>query len=230
MSNVVIIPARGGSKRIPRKNLKFFLGKPIIAYSIKAALEANIFDEVMVSTDDVEIAEIAKKYGASVPFLRSTKNSDDYATTYDVINEVINCYKERQREFDYTCCLYPTAPFVSPEQLIKAFNLLKKDNTDGVLTVTPYSYPIQRSLSLDETNFIKMNSQEHLKTRSQDLKESYHDVGQFYFYKTKRYLEKKSIFNMRCKPIILSEMEAQDIDNEVDWQLAELKYKLIKSN
>ncbi len=227
---ICIIPARGGSKRILRKNIKHFLGKPIIAYSIEAALRSRLFDEVMVSTDDKEIAEIAKRYGAKVPFLRSAEVADDFATTYAVINEVSESYKKLNLDFQYTCCLYPTAPFVTSEKLISAFNKLQDKNTNAVLPVLIYSYPIQRSLNINKDFFIKMTDEQNLKTRSQDLTPSYHDVGQFYFYETKEYLETKSIFKMNTKSIIVSELEAQDIDTLTDWKLAELKYKLIHNS
>lgn len=228
MSNLCIIPARGGSKRIPRKNIKDFLGKPIIAYSIEAAIKSNLFDEVMVSTDDEEIQEIAKKYGAKVPYLRSEKNSDDFATTFEVIDEVISYYKGQNREFENTCCLYPTAPFITSKRLIDANELLLKNEIEAIFTIVQYSYPIQRSLWLNEKGDIKMNWEENIKKRSQDLKINFHDAGQFYFYNTESYLSKNGVFNLKSKPIVLSELEVQDIDNEIDWKLAELKYKLNK--
>ncbi len=228
--SICIIPARGGSKRIPRKNIKLFLGKPILQYSIEAALNSNLFDVVMVSTDCQDIANIAVELGASVPFLRSTENADDFSTTYDVINEVISRYKEIGQTFKYTCCLYPTAPFVTAQKLKKAFEQLHAENIEAVLSVVEYSYPIQRSLSLDNEGGIKMNWEENLTKRSQDLASNYHDVGQFYVYDTQKYLEKKSVFKMKCKPVILSELEVQDIDSLTDWKLAEIKYELRLNN
>ncbi|MCT4582254.1 MAG: pseudaminic acid cytidylyltransferase [Flavobacteriales bacterium] len=227
MPNLCIIPARGGSKRIPRKNIKNFLGKPIIAYSIEAALESGLFDEVMVSTDDLEIVAIAKKYGAVVPFMRSPKNSDDYATTYDVIEEVINGYQNLGKVFENTCCLYPTAPFITASKLKSASELLKEQDIEAVFSVVKYSYPIQRSLIVNQQGAIEMSWPENKTKRSQDLNDHYHDAGQFYFYETNGYLQKKGVFNMLSKPIVFSELEVQDIDNEVDWKLAELKYKLL---
>ncbi len=228
--SICIIPARGGSKRIPRKNIKLFLGKPILQYSIEVALSSNLFDVVMVSTDCQDIANIAVELGASVPFLRSTENADDFSTTYDVINEVISRYKEIGQTFKYTCCLYPTAPFVTAHKLKKAFEQLHAENIEAVLSVVEYSYPIQRSLSLDNEGVIKMNWEENLTKRSQDLAQNYHDVGQFYVYDTQKYLEKKSVFKMKCKPVILSELEVQDIDSLTDWKLAEIKYELRLNN
>ena len=227
MSNVCIIPARGGSKRIPRKNIKPFLGKPIIAYSIQAALETELFDEVMVSTDDPEIAEIARQYGASVPFMRSEKNSDDFATTYDVIEEVVENYQKQGIEFDTLCCVYSCAPFVTKETLTLAFRELNDKQFDSVFPVLVYSFPIQRALR-QENGKLSMIQEEHLTTRSQDLVESYHDAGQFYWCKTKKLLATKKILSPNTGGIVISELDAQDIDTETDWKLAELKYQLTK--
>jgi pseudaminic acid cytidylyltransferase len=224
---LAIIPARGGSKRIPRKNIKNFLGKPIIAYSIKAAIASKIFDEVMVSTDDKEIAGVAKKYGAKVPFFRSTKNSDDHATTADVIKEVLLEYKKQGKNYDYVCCLYSTAPFVTSEKLIKAKETLEKSRADSVLPVTFFSFPIQRSFKIDSNGALKMNWPEYLNTRSQDLKPAYHDAGQYYFLNVKSFLTQKKVFAKKTLPIITSELEIQDIDNEEDWKLAEFKYRAL---
>ena len=225
MAKICIIPARGGSKRIHRKNIKSFLGKPIIAYSIEAALNSKLFDEVMVSTDDEEIVAVAKKYGASVPFLRSAKTSNDFASTYDVIAEVTHNYKEIGKEFDYTCCLYATAPFVTAVKLQSAFKKMDESETDAVFPVLEFSY--QRGLHF-EGNSLKMKRPENLKKRSQDLEKMYHDSGQFYFFNTKKYLELVGVFNMNSTAIVVSQLEAQDIDSETDWKLAELKMELMK--
>ena len=227
MNNIAIITARGGSKRIPRKNIKDFLGKPIIAYSIEAALQSGIFDEVMVSTDDVEIAEVAQKYGAKVPFLRSAKNSDDFATTADVLIEVLENYEQLGQKFQYACCLYPTAPFITVEKLQKAFQLLTENNADSVIPVAAFSYPIWRSLKI-ENGKLQMNFPENLNKRSQDLPPTYHDVGQFYFFEVAKFLSAKKMFSDFSVPLHISELEMQDIDNETDWKLAELKYQLLK--
>lgn len=227
MANLAIIPARGGSKRIPRKNIKNFLGKPIIAYSIQAALESNLFDEVMVSTDDNEIAEVALKYGAKVPFFRSKKNSDDFATTVDVLVEVIEKYQEEGREFNTTCCIYPTAPFVTSTKLKQAFDKLNDSKFDCVFPVVRYGYPVQRALFLEETSDkIKMMYPENLNSRSQDLKPSFHDSGQFYFFDNQSFSETGKLWTNNTGCIEVSEIESQDIDNEVDWKIAELKYRL----
>ncbi len=224
MKKLAIITARGGSKRIPRKNIKDFLGKPIIAYSIETALKSGLFDEVMVSTDDDEIAEVAKKYGASVPFMRSNKNSDDFSTTADVILEVLSHYDIN--EYKYACCIYPTAPFISVQLLNEAFNKLKNDKLDSVFPIVSFGYPIQRSLKMDKDKVCMVNP-EFMNSRSQDLEKRYHDAGQFYFLDTKKFLEKNKLFTDNSGAIIIDELQVQDIDNEVDWKLAELKYKLL---
>lgn len=227
MANLAIIPARGGSKRIPKKNIKFFLGKPIIAYSIEAALKTELFDEVMVSTDDEEIAEIAIRYGATVPFLRSHKNADDFATTFDVINEVVLKFKSINKIFDYTCCIYACAPFVTKNKLSDAFDILQKESFDSVLPITPFGFPIQRAFKIDKNNKTAFFNPEFSLTRSQDLEQSYHDVGQFYWMNTNKCLQKKAVITDNTGSIVISEMQAQDIDTELDWKLAELKYELL---
>lgn len=226
MSNIAIITARGGSKRIPKKNIRPFLGKPIIAYSIEVALKSGIFDEVMVSTDSQEIADLAISYGAKVPFLRSEKNSDDYSTTADVIDEVLLEYKKLGKEFQYFCCLYPTAPFVTTENIKEAFDMLKSNIFDAVFPVVKFGYAIQRALKIDN-NFVKMIYPENMDKRSQDLLPAYHDCGQFYFMKTEVFLKQKKMFVEKSGFLIMSEMEIQDIDNEDDWKIAELKYKIL---
>lgn len=226
MKNLCIIPARGGSKRIPRKNIKPFMGKSIMAYSIEAALDSCIFDEVMVSTDDIEFADVAKKYGASVPFLRSESTANDYATTVDVLLEVIETYKQRGVFFDTICCLYSTAPFVTSERLKEAYSKLS-DKVDACFTMVEYSYPIQRSLRINEAGLVEMKYPEHLKSRTQDLEKVYHDAGQFYFVKTNTLIEEKSVWCKHTAPLVLSELEVQDLDTLTDWQLAEMKYELL---
>lgn len=227
MSNICVIPARGGSKRIPRKNILPFLGKPILAYSIEAALESNLFDEVMVSTDDAEIAEVALQYGANIPFYRSENTSDDYATTFDVLEEVVNNYYYKGKSFDHLCCLYPCAPFVNGKKLITAFKILCEGSFESVIPVVAYSFPIQRSFIVIE-NKLTYKYPEFQKSRSQDLEKSYHDTGQFYWCKVTSLLEHKSLITGNTGSLILSELEVQDIDSLTDWQMAELKYKLLK--
>ena len=225
MGNICIIPARGGSKRIPKKNIKEFLGKPIIAYSINAAINSGLFDEVMVSTDDEVISKIAKKYGAKVPFMRSSENSDDFATTYDVIYEVIENYNDLGKEFSHVCCLYPCAPFVTSKNLKKAYKILSKNLYDSVFPIVAYSFPIQRALK-NNNGRVTMIHKENLNVRSQDLEKSFHDAGQFYWFKTKKLIQSKKIISSNSGGIIISELSAQDIDSDTDWKLAELKYKL----
>jgi len=224
--NLAIIPARGGSKRIPRKNIKDFLGKPIIAYSIEAAIKSQLFDEVMVSTDDEEIAQVAKRYGAKVPFMRSVKNSDDYSGLSDVCIEVVKNYQSHGMNFDAMCCILPTAPLIGSTKMIAAKKMLDTEIYDCVFSVAEYSYPIQRSLKI-EGGFIKMRWPDNINKRSQDLEKTYHDAGQFYFIKIKALLFEKKLFAERAGAIILNNLEAQDIDTESDWKLAEIKYKMI---
>lgn len=225
MNNLAIIPARGGSKRILRKNIKDFLGKPIIAYSIQAVLDSKLFDEVMVSTDDEEISDIAKKYGANVPFIRSAKNSNDWAPTFEVIKEVINFYKDKSVEFDNLVCLYPCAPFVDSNLLIRAYNQLIEKNLDTVLPIIAFSSPIQRALRVDQDK-VSMIHEDNLNVRSQDLEKTFHDAGQFYWCNTKKVLSIEKLITSNSGGIEISELDAQDIDNEMDWSLAELKYQL----
>lgn len=225
---LAVITARGGSKRIPKKNIKEFCGKPIIAYSIEAALKSEIFDEVMVSTDSREIAEIAIQYGAKVPFFRSEKTSDDYATTADVLTEVLEEYKKQGKTFEYMCCIYPTAPFVTKEKLQVAMHLLKENkDMDAVIPVVKFSFPPQRALVLENQEVKIMNSDIY-QMRSQDLEPQYHECGQYYCMKVDSFLKTQRLVLEHTIPIITSEMEVQDIDDESDWKIAELKYQMMK--
>lgn len=225
--SVAIITARGGSKRIPRKNIKDFWGKPIIAYSIAAALDAGCFEEVMVSTDDEEIAEISRRFGAMVPFMRSVEMANDFASTSDVLLEVLHEYSQRNEQFDYGCCIYPTAPFVTAEKLRLGHNLLLKTGADVVLPVVRFSSPIQRSLKIED-NRLKMVWPEYLNSRSQDLISAYHDSGQFYFFNIKPFLENKKLFSDYTVPLELQSIEVQDIDTDEDWKIAEMKYQILQ--
>ncbi len=229
MRKLAIIPARGGSKRIHKKNIKFFLDKPIISYSIEAALSSGLFDEVMVSTDDEEIAEVALSFGAKVPFFRSKKNSDDYATTIDVITEAINEYRKIGEEFEYTCCIYPCAPLLTTTRLIESFQELITFNLDCVFPIVRFGFPIQRAVKIYNGNLIKMFQPEFMQTRSQDLEPSFHDAGQFYFFKTEEIVKSQKLWTTNTGFIELTEIESQDIDNLIDWDLALLKYKLAKN-
>ena len=226
MKILAIIPARGGSKRIPKKNIKKFCGLPIISYSIKAAINSNLFDTVMVSTDDNTIANIAINYGAEIPFMRTDKNSNDYATTFDVIEEVILNYRKEGIDFDYACCIYPTAPFVNETKLKEAFTTLKTKNFDCVYPVMRFSFPIQRAVKINNQK-MQMLQPQYINTRSQDLEPIYHDAGQFYFFNCDSLLKNKKLWTDNTGVIEISEMEGQDIDNQTDWKLAELKFKIL---
>ncbi len=226
MNRIAIIPARGGSKRIPRKNIRSFLGKPIIAYSIEVALKSGLFNEVMVSTDDKEIAKIAKKYGASVPFLRSIENSNDYATTVDVLKEVLNKYAESGNCFNQACCIYPTAPLVTSDALLNTYDKLIIGGWDCVFPVVEFSYPIQRSLIFNGDR-IKMKWPENKWKRSQDLERAYHDAGQYYWFDVREFEKNENLWTDNTSSVVVSELNVQDIDNESDWKIAELKYQLI---
>lgn len=228
MKKIAMITARGGSKRIPRKNIKEFCGKPIIAYSIEAALASGVFDTVMVSTDDEEIAEVAKQYGAEVPFYRSEKTSNDFATTADVILEVLEEYEKRGERFDIACCIYPTAPFLTSERLAEAVNKLEYSDADTLLPVVTFSYPVQRALIVREEKLV-FEYPQYMDSRSQDLEKHYHDVGQFYVLRTEAFKENKKLMLGSIIPYEMSEMEVQDIDNQTDWEIAEMKYRILMS-
>jgi len=223
MTSIAIITARGGSKRIPRKNIMDFCGKPIIAYSIEAALKSELFDEVMVSTDDEEIAEIAQRYGAQIPFMRSEENSNDFADTTDVLKEVLGEYHKQGKEFNYFCCIYPTAPFVTSQKIIKAFKILQNNDVYNVVPMVPFSFPPQRGM-LKKGLFVQPAYPEHIEKRSQDLEEILHDCGQFYWCKTEEFFKNSNILSNHTVPFIVSQTEVQDIDNPSDWELAELKF------
>ena len=223
MKNLCIIPARGGSKRILRKNIKEFLGKPIIAYSIEAATKSGLFDEIMVSTDDSEIAEIAKQYGASVPFMRSAQTANDFATTRDVLDEVLAEYKKNGKSFDTMCCFYATAPLISAQDVTDAYNRLMQSNFNCVYPVVQFSYPIWRCLDVAADGSMKRHWPEYENSRSQDLPKEYHDTGTFYWYK----LKNNAILSGKSGAVIVSEECMQDIDTETDWKLAELKFQLL---
>lgn len=226
MKTLAIITARGGSKRIPRKNIKEFNGKPIMAYSIEAAAGSGVFDKVMVSTEDEEIAEIAKLYGAEVPFYRSKQTAGDFATTTDVLNEVIAEYEKRGEKFDIIACIYPTAPFITPKRLKEAVETLKDSDADSLIPVVRFSFPPQRAMEIQD-GLLVFRQPEYMNSRSQDLTPHYHDVGQFYVFRTEAFKVNQRIMAGKILPMELPETEVQDIDNPVDWQLAELKYKLI---
>lgn len=226
MKSVCIIPARGGSKRIPKKNSKDFLGKPIIAYSIQTARDSKLFDEVMVSTDDKEIADIAIKCGAKVPFMRSSKTSDDFATTYDVIEEVLDEYQKLGISFDEGCCFYATSPLTTINHLNAAHRLLTSKNFATVFPVMRYGTAIQKALIMEDDHKMTLLQPEFELTRSQDIPNAYHDAGQFYYFNTEKLLLHKKLWTINSGIIEIPESEGQDIDNEIDWQLAEFKYQI----
>jgi len=227
MSRVAIITARGGSKRIPKKNIKEFCGKPIIAYSIEAAIASAAFDEVMVSTDSEEIADIARAYGAKIPFMRSDATSNDHATTSDVLIEVLDRYADMGIDVTHACCIYPTAPFVTAEKLKSAMDALVDNNADTVMPVVAFSFPPQRGMAIRNEK-LELVFPEHIITRSQDLEPWYHDAGQFYCFKAQSLRETGNLYKGHVMPLVVSELEVQDIDNETDWKLAELKYTMMK--
>lgn len=224
---LAIITARGGSKRIPYKNIREFCGRPIIVYSIEAALNSGVFDEVMVSTDDEKIAEIAKEAGAKVPFFRSAETSNDFATTADVILEVLAEYEKQGQNFDSACCIYPTAPFITSDKLKNAVELLESKAYDSVMPVAEFSFPPLRGMVMDGDK-VSYKWEEFSLARSQDLNKIYHDVGQFYVIDVEKFKEAKRLVTKNTGAIVIDELEMQDIDNEVDWKLAELKYQLLK--
>lgn len=224
---IAIITARGGSKRIPKKNKKIFCGKPILEYSIETAIQSGIFSEVMVSTDDKEIKEIALSKGARVPFMRSEKTSNDFAPTVEVLAEVLEEYKKIGKNFDYMACIYPTAPFVTPEKLKKAFSLLKEKDATQVMPVVGFSFPPLRGMVIEKDELV-MKWPEHRYTRSQDLEMLYHDCGQFYFYNVEKFLAAGGRVENNIVPLVMPDLEVQDIDNESDWKIAEIKYQLMK--
>lgn len=226
--NLCIIPARGGSKRIPRKNIKLFMGKPIIAYSIKVAIESGLFNEVMVSTDDSEIAEIAQSYGASIPFMRSLENSNDFAITADVLIEVIDTYKNLGKDFTNICCIYPTAPFISRNSLTQGLEMLN-NGADSVLPILSFDYPIWRSFKVNENGNLEYNWGEFINSRSQDLSKAYHDAGQWYWVKCAVLKKFGKLIFESTKGVHLLPFEAHDIDTLHDWKLAELKYEYLQS-
>lgn len=228
MSTVAIITARGGSKRIPRKNIKDFMGKPMIAYAIQSAIASQCFDEIMVSTDSQEIARIAKEYGAKVPFMRSEKTSNDYATTSEVLLEVLQQYNEKGKVFDNLCCIYPCVPFLTSDNLKEAFTIFCQTGCDTLVPVVKYSFPIQRAFKINKGGFLEYREPENSQKRTQDLEPMFHDVGMFYFTKTEHFLASGLLVDGKISYIEMPETHVQDIDTQSDWELAEMKYRIIK--
>ncbi len=224
--NIAIIPARGGSKRIPGKNIREFLGKPIISYSIENAIRSELFNDVIVSTNDPEIAELAIKYGADVPFLRSVENSDDFATTSEVLLEVINDYEKLGKSFSNGCCIYPTAPFAHSDLIKEGLDTMLKGNYNCMFPVVAYSHPVWRSFRIKDKR-LEMIWPENKETRTQDMEEVYHDAGQFYWFRSDVIAREKQLIVANAGSIILPEDAVHDIDSDIDWKIAEIKYSLL---
>ena len=225
---LAVIPARGGSKRIPRKNIKLFGGKPMIAWSIEAALRSGRFDQVVVSTDDAEIADVARAYGATVPFVRPADLSNDHAGTIPVIQHAIDWFVQHGQTPDTVCCIYATAPFVQHEDIQRGLDSLLLHDCDYAFAVTSYAFPIQRAVRLLENGRVEMFDHRYESTRSQDLVEAYHDAGQFYWGTATAWLEARPIFGDGSVPIILPRHRVQDIDTSEDWLRAEWLFKAIQ--
>jgi len=226
--NVAIIPARGGSKRIPKKNIKDFLGKPIIAYSIENAINSKLFDRVIVSTDDKEIAEISISYGAEAPFIRPSELSDDFSGTHEVVGHAIQWLENCGEVVDYACCIYATAPFIKEDDLIDGYNLIKTGSWESVIAVTNFSYPIFRSFKELQNGGVEMFFPDYYASRSQDLPEAYHDAGQFYWARAEIWINKPVGFSKSTGIVKLPGYRVKDIDTLDDWIEAEFIYRLIK--
>lgn len=227
--NLCVIPARGGSKRIQYKNIKNFNGKPIIAYSIEAAIECEQFSQIIVSTDDPKIAKVAEKYGANVPFIRPKALSDDFIGTIPVIKHAIEFMEDNNNYFNNVCCLYATAPFIKSKTLIDSYKQLISSKKEYCFSVTSYSFPIQRALKIDKSNNLKMFQPSFFNKRSQDLEESFHDAGQFYWGKADAFKKELKLFSKYSSPFILPRYLVQDIDNMEDWIRAEIMYTSLKN-
>ncbi|MDH5765601.1 MAG: pseudaminic acid cytidylyltransferase [Gammaproteobacteria bacterium] len=225
--NLCVIPARGGSKRIPRKNIKTFCGKPMIAWSIEAAKASQCFDEIIVSTDDAEIADVAREWGCEVPFMRPAELADDFASTPDVMQHAAVWSNSKKKKPAYICCASATAPFMSPEKIRDGLNIIKQENCDYAVSMTKFTSPIQRAIKLTKDHRIEMFSPENFHKRSQELEEAYHDAGQFYWGKTEAWVSKKFLFSHDTAPILLPGIQVQDIDTQDDWEIAVLKHKLL---
>lgn len=228
IKTLAVIPARGGSKRIPRKNIRPFIDKPIILYSIDAVLKARLFDEVMVSTDDLEIADLSRAHGAQIPFLRSAETSDDHSTISDVLGEVLERYESRGKRFENICVVYPAAPFVTTARIKQGFELLCGGHYDAVFYVVRYCHPTQRALTIDGGRLSFIHP-ENASKRSQDLEPTFHDAGQLFWITRRAFVREKSVFVENIGAVELPEREAHDIDTLDDWELAELKYRSLSS-
>lgn len=223
---VAIIPARGGSKRIPGKNIKPFAGKPIIGYSIEAAIDSNLFDRIIVSTDSPQIAEVAVDFGAEVPFLRSPDLADDYTGTDAVIVDVLERLAQNNFKATYVCCLYATAPFVEPQDLQRGYSILRESGACSAFTVTSFEAPIFRSLQCNKFGRLKMIWPEYKKSRSQDLLEALHDAGQFYWADVLKYMKERVFWSTDAVPVYMPRFRVQDIDTPEDWEIAEKMFQI----
>lgn len=226
---LAIIPARGGSKRIPRKNIKPFCGKPMIVWSIEAARQSGCFDRIIVSTDDAEIAEVAQAHGAEVPFVRPPELSDDHTGTIPVIAHAIAWMSAHAISVEMACCLYATAPFVQAEDLRRGLDVLKNSGANYAFSVTSYPFPIQRAIRLTTDQRVEMFHPEHFNTRSQDLEEAWHDAGQFYWGRAEAWLTGRPIFSLAAAAVPLPRHHVQDIDTAEDWERAEWLFKAMQA-
>lgn len=226
--NLCVIPARGGSKRIPRKNVREFCGKPMIVWSIEAAKESGLFDRIVVSTDDDEIAQVATKFGAEVPFRRPADLSDDQTATRPVVIHAIESVKKPGQPIDYVCVIYPTAPLIQVSDLQLAFNRIKESDANFAFSVTEYPYPIQRALRLSNDGGVDMFQPKHRLTRSQDLEKAFHDAGQFYWGRSDAFLSNSDTFSSTSIPIVLPSWRVVDIDTQEDWRRAELMFNALR--
>jgi N-acylneuraminate cytidylyltransferase len=224
---IAIIPARGGSKRIPGKNIKDFHGQPMIAYAIKNALDSQLFDEVFVSTDDERIAEISKHYGAKVPVLRSSANSDDYATTSEVLLEVLEYFEKEQELPELACCIYATTPLLTAKDIMEAYQIYEQSSCEVLMSCVAYDFPIQRAFELDSNNYIHLKEPHLINQRSQDLPKYYHDAGAFYFFNPLSFKENKSLWKGKLGAYPINPLKVQDIDSVEDWKMAEIKFQLL---
>lgn len=222
---LAIIPARGGSKRIPRKNIKTFCGQPMLAWSVQAALQSGCFDQVIVSTDDAEIADVARAHGAAVPFMRPPSLSDDHTGTIPVIAHAVDYMNRNAGPVAFACCIYATAPFVQAQDLQRGLDALQHGNADYAFSVTSYAFPIQRAIRITAHQRVEMFNPEHFTTRSQDLEEAFHDAGQFYWGRASAWLVGKPLFAPHSMPVQLPRHRVQDIDTPEDWQRAEWMFK-----
>lgn len=227
--SIAIIPARGGSKRIPRKNIKDFCGKPIIAYSIEAALRSGLFDRVIVSTDDQEIADVALQWGAEIPFMRPAQLADDFAGTDAVFLHALEQVMDGGNTYEYACCIYATAPFIQKKYLAEGLKLIQSESADSAFSVTTYPYPIQRSVKRNESGYIEMVWPEYRMKRSQDLPEVFHDAGQFYWVRCENYLRERLIWGRKTKAVVMPRRFVQDLDTSDDWLIAENMYTSLGS-